>query len=107
MILPNRVFVSWLAAAAMLTQASAATNFHSGSITANATWSGVNVLSEGTLIHSNVVVTIEPGTQLLMELGAGLIVEGQLLANGTSNQSPPANIIPSCPSLSERAARLR
>lgn len=86
MILPKRIFVSTLAVALMLTQASAATNFLSGSITANATWSGVNVLSEGTLIHSNVVVTIEPGTLLLMEAGAGLIVEGQLLANGTSNQ---------------------
>lgn len=87
MILPKRVFVLWLAVASMLTQASAAnTNFISGGVTENATWSGVNVLSEGTLIHSNVVVTIEPGAQLLMDLGAGLIVEGQLLANGTSNQ---------------------
>lgn len=86
MILPKRIFVSTLAVMLMLTQASAATNFISGTVTASATWSGVNILSEGTLIPSNVVVTIEPGAQLLMELAAGLIIEGQLLANGTSNQ---------------------
>ena len=86
MILPKRIFVSTLAVALMLTQASAATNFISGTVTASATWSGVNILSEGTLIPSNVVVTIEPGAQLLMELAAGLIIQGQLLANGTSNQ---------------------
>jgi len=62
------------------------TNFLSGSVTASATWSGINVLSEAVVIRSNVVVTIEPGARLLMEAGAGLLVEGQLLANGTSNQ---------------------
>jgi hypothetical protein len=62
------------------------TNFISGSVTASATWSGINVLSEGVFIRSNVVVTIEPGARLLMDAGAALLVEGQLLANGTSNQ---------------------
>ncbi|MBK7998908.1 MAG: right-handed parallel beta-helix repeat-containing protein [Verrucomicrobia bacterium] len=86
MILPKRVFVSWLAVASMLTQASASTNFISGNITANATWSGTNLLTGTVVIQSNVVVTIDPGARILMNTAAVLRIEGQLLANGTSNQ---------------------
>jgi len=86
MILPKRVFVSWLAVASMLTQASASTNFISGNITASATWSGTNLLTGIVVIQSNVVVTIDPGARILMNAAAVLRIEGQLLANGTSNQ---------------------
>jgi hypothetical protein len=86
MILPKRVSVLWLSVVSMLTQASAATNFISGNVTASATWSGTNLLSGTVVIQSNVVVTIEPGVRILMNTAAVLRVEGQLLANGTSNQ---------------------
>ena len=62
------------------------TNLISGAITNDATWSGTNLLQGTVVVHSNVVVTIDPGTMLLMNTAATLRVEGQLLANGTSNQ---------------------
>ena len=50
---------------------------------ANATWSGAYVL-EGTLtVPAGVVLTVEPGTWVLMKQGAGIWISGQLLANGT------------------------
>lgn len=66
--------------------ASGMTNFISGEVASSATWSGTNLLTGSVVIRSNAVVTIEPGTRLLMNTAAVLRVEGQLLANGTSNQ---------------------
>jgi hypothetical protein len=72
---------------ALLTAAApGATNFISGDVASSATWSGTNLLSGTVTIRSNVVVTISPGTRLLMNTAAVLRVEGQLLANGASNQ---------------------
>lgn len=62
------------------------TNFISGNVTNSATWSGTNLLTGTVVIQSNVVVTIEPGARILMNTAAVLRVEGQLLANGSSNQ---------------------
>jgi hypothetical protein len=62
------------------------TNFISGDVTSSATWSGTNQLTGTVIIRSNVVITVEPGARLLMNTAAALTVEGQLLANGTSNQ---------------------
>jgi len=63
----------------------AATNFISGPVTTNTTWSGTNLLRGTVTIQSNVIVTVDPGTYLLMNTAAVLRVEGQLLADGTSN----------------------
>lgn len=61
------------------------TNIISGNITANATWSGTNLLMGTVTIQSGVVVTISPGTRMLMSNAAVLSVRGQLLADGISN----------------------
>ena len=68
-----------------LTVAHGATNLITGSIIANATWSETNLLRGTVTIESNVTVTIAPGTRMLMNTNAVLMVRGQLLANGTSN----------------------
>ena len=62
------------------------TNLITGEITNPVTWSGTNLLRGIVSIRSAAVVTIEPGTRLLMDTATTLRVEGQLLANGTSNQ---------------------
>jgi hypothetical protein len=63
----------------------ASTNFISGEVTANATWSGTNLLSGTVIIRPGAAVSIEPGTRILMNTAAVLRVEGQLLADGASN----------------------
>jgi hypothetical protein len=79
--------VAWVCSlVAVALNAAGATNFISGDVTGDATWSGTNLLSGTVIIRSNVVVTIEPGARLLMNTAAVLRVEGQLLANGASNQ---------------------
>lgn len=62
----------------------AATNFISGTISNSTTWSGTNWLTGTVVITNGVTVTIEPGTQMLMNTSATLVVHGQLLADGTS-----------------------
>jgi hypothetical protein len=63
----------------------ASTNRISGTINTNAQWSGTNLLTGTVLIASNTVLTIQPGTVVLMNTAAVLRIEGQLLADGTSN----------------------
>jgi hypothetical protein len=63
----------------------AATNFISGDVTSNATWSGTNLLTGTVIIRPNVVVNVDPGARILMNTAAVLRVEGQLLADGASN----------------------
>ena len=65
--------------------AESATNLITGTITSNATWSGTNLLRGSVTIQSGVTVNIDPGTRMLMETNAVLVVRGQLLANGSSN----------------------
>jgi parallel beta-helix repeat protein len=83
----SKLFSAWFIVL-MLAAANAfgATNFISGEITSSATWSGTNLLTGTVIIRPSAVVNIEPGTRLLMNTAAVLRVEGQLLANGTSNQ---------------------
>lgn len=86
MILHKRIFVSLLGFALILAPVSATTNLISGDVTSSITWTGTNLLTGTVIIRSNAVVTIEAGARLLMNTAAVLRVEGQLLANGTSNQ---------------------
>jgi hypothetical protein len=62
------------------------TNLISSPVTNDITWSGTNLLQGTVVIQSNVVVTISPGTRMLMSTGATLVVNGQLLADGITNQ---------------------
>jgi parallel beta-helix repeat protein len=62
------------------------TNVISGVVTSNITWSGTNLLQGTVVVPDGVLVTIAPGTRLLMDAGAGLRVEGQLQADGTEEQ---------------------
>ena len=62
-----------------------ATNIITGNITASTNWSGTNLLLGTVVIQSGVVVSISPGTRMLMSNAAVLTVRGQLLADGTSN----------------------
>jgi hypothetical protein len=62
------------------------TNLITGEVTNNVTWSGTNLLRGMVIIRPTAAVAIDAGTRLLMNTGATLRIEGQLLANGTSNQ---------------------
>ena len=68
----------------------AQTNVVSGILTTNTTLSGTNLIIGTVVVTNNVVLTIQPGTQMLMNTNATVIVYGQLLANGTTNE--PINI---------------
>jgi hypothetical protein len=65
---------------------SAATNIVPVLITTNTTLSGTNLVQGTVVVTNGAVLTIEPGTQMLMNTNANIVVYGQLLANGTSNQ---------------------
>jgi hypothetical protein len=85
MLLALRLLAVFALVISNVTSVRSATNNISGQITENATWSGTNLLSGTVTIQTNVVVTIEPGTQMLMSSAARLVVYGQLLADGESN----------------------
>ena len=68
-----------------LANARAATNLVPAIITTNTTLSGTNLVSGTVIITNDVTVTITPGTQMLLNTNAILIVRGRLLADGTSN----------------------
>ena len=70
--------------------AGAQTNVVSGVLMTNITLSGTNLIVGTVVVTNGVVLTIEPGTQMLMNTNATVVVYGQLLANGTTNQ--PINI---------------
>src|SRR6185436_15609035 len=81
------VFAIFLVATLLLTAGvRGATNLISGQVSTNTVWSGTNLLLGTVTIQSNVTVTISPGTVMLMNTGAVLVVNGQLLADGTTNQ---------------------
>ena len=77
-----------------------ATNLITGQVTTNTTWSGTNLLQGTVTIQSNVLVLITPGTVMLMNTGATLMVNGQLLA-----EAPPINRSPSLVPPPPRAGR--
>lgn len=64
----------------------AATNIVPALITADMTLSGTNLVQSTVVVTNGAVLTIEPGTQMLMNTNARIVVYGQLLANGTTNQ---------------------
>ena len=57
----------------------------SGTLTNDTTLTGTNTLVGTVVVTNGVVLTLEPGSRVLMSTGATLVVYGQLLANGTSN----------------------
>jgi len=57
-----------------------------GELTGDTTLSGAHVVDENVIVAADVVLTIEPGTVLLMNDGVSLVVYGQLLARGTESQ---------------------
>ena len=54
-----------------------------GELIENTTWSGVCVVEDTVTVPAGVVLKIEPATVVMMKDAAGLIVYGQLLAEGT------------------------
>lgn len=60
-------------------------NHASGTLTDDATWSGTMIVDSTVTVPPGRVLTIEPGTMVLINEDAGLVVQGQLLANGTED----------------------
>ena len=58
----------------------------SGTISRNTCWSGVINISGNVIINNGVTLTISPGSILYFGSGASLIVNGNLVAIGTSSQ---------------------
>ena len=58
-------------------------NHVSGSLTEDVTWSGTLILDSTVTVPRDHTLTIEAGTELLIKEDAGIVVRGQLLANGT------------------------
>jgi hypothetical protein len=62
----------------------AQTNIVPSEIMSDATWSGTNLLRNTVTIGSNAVVRIAPGSKVLLDTAATLIVRGKLLSEGTA-----------------------
>ncbi len=58
-------------------------NHISGELTENTTWSGACVLEDTVVVGAGAVLTIEPGTWVLMKDDVAIIVFGRLIADGT------------------------
>jgi len=50
------------------------------------TWSGTYLLKSTVIVPAGVVLTIEPGSVIMMKSGVGINVYGRLLAEGTENR---------------------
>lgn len=61
-------------------------NHAAGELTEDTTWSGAVIVDETVVVPDGRILTIEPGTVVLMEDANSLIVHGQLLANGTESE---------------------
>jgi hypothetical protein len=61
-------------------------NHAAGELTENTTWSGAYILEDTVVVPAGTALSIEPGTTVLMKDAAGLIVYGQLLADGTETE---------------------
>ncbi|MGI8602940.1 MAG: right-handed parallel beta-helix repeat-containing protein [Verrucomicrobiales bacterium] len=57
-----------------------------GSITEDTTWSGTVIVQGTVTVVPGVVLTISPGTSVLMKSAAALQINGQLLADGSQSQ---------------------
>ncbi len=64
--------------------ASAQTNLVPAEIAEDVTWSGTNLLQNTIVVRSNAVLRIAPGTRVLLDTAATLVIEGTVLAEGTS-----------------------
>ncbi|NQV32513.1 MAG: hypothetical protein HQ515_07455, partial [Phycisphaeraceae bacterium] len=60
-------------------------NHVSGILTEDVTWSGTLILDSTVTVPATHVLTIEAGTVVLIKEDAGIVVRGQLLANGTQD----------------------
>ena len=60
-------------------------NHASGTLTEDVTWSGTVILDHTVTVPPTQVLTIEAGTMVLIKKDAGILVHGQLLANGTQD----------------------
>lgn len=63
-----------------------AANRATGELTENATWSGAVIVEDTVIVPTGTVLHIEPGTVVLMDDAASLVVYGQLLAEGTEDE---------------------
>jgi len=61
-------------------------NHVTGTVDANTIWSGAYVMEGALTVPAGRVLTMEPGTWILMKNGARMTVSGQLLANGTKDK---------------------
>lgn len=59
--------------------------FYRGEIAASTSWDGVIRLTGTVVIREQVTVTVDPGTEVLVQpgVGAGIVVKGRLLVRGT------------------------
>ncbi|MCP4608525.1 MAG: hypothetical protein GY845_07415 [Planctomycetes bacterium] len=55
-------------------------------LTQDTTWSGTYIIEDTVVIPAGIVLNIEPGTVVLMKDAAALVVNGQLLAEGTESE---------------------
>lgn len=63
-----------------------ASNHVTGTVDVNTAWSGAWVVEDTLTVAAERVLTIEPGTWVLMKNGARIVVSGQLLAAGTKDK---------------------
>lgn len=52
-------------------------------LTEDTTWSGTHILEDSVVVPAGIVLNIEPGTVVMMDVAVSLKVYGQLLADGT------------------------
>ena len=55
-------------------------------LTENTTWSGTQILEDNVVVPAGIVLTIEPGTMVMMDNAVSIKVYGQLLADGTEGE---------------------
>ena len=55
-------------------------------LTENTTWSGTQILEDNIVVPTGIVLTIEPGTVVMMDNTVSIKVYGQLLAEGTESE---------------------
>jgi hypothetical protein len=55
-------------------------------LTENTTWSGTQILEDNIIVPAGIVLTIEPGTTVMMDNTVSIKVYGQLLADGNETE---------------------
>lgn len=59
-------------------------NHIAGELTEHTTWSGAVIVEDSVMVPTDVNLTIDPGTFVLMQADASLLVQGQLAADGNA-----------------------